>query len=316
MGRMQDALRKAAEERERRRRAAGGGVSNQSPPPSADSVPEAPPRRHSSEAETIRGAPIPPPAAQPRPGADRPAPKPAKDPWGAEPTRAHEIPQGSALAHVQPERRYEVDMRVVCFHAPNDPRAEQFRNIRTALLGLEPLPRTIMITSGQPGEGKSLATANLAASLVEGGRRRVLVVDANFRKPSQHLILAARNREGLSDTLADPSLEPATLVVGTAIPGVDLMSAGTQLSNPGALLAPVAVAGVLSTLEAAYDFVFVDVPAMNEFADASVVAGDVDGVMLVLQMQGPPRRSAEKAIQALEASRARILGGIVTNCRE
>ncbi|HMS18614.1 MAG TPA: CpsD/CapB family tyrosine-protein kinase, partial [Planctomycetota bacterium] len=214
------------------------------------------------------------------------------------------------------ERRFDVDQRVITFHKPNDPRAEQFRTIRTALLGLEPLPRTIMITSGSPKEGKSIATANLAASLVEGGRRRVLVVDANFRNPKQTEILAARSRGGLSDVLAGTIQDPRTVVVGTAIPGVDLLPAGADTTNPGALILPKAVAEVLAVLEPSYDFIFVDVPSLEEYADASVISGDVDGVLLVLQIQGPPRRAAEKAVEVLQAARARVLGVIATNSTE
>jgi capsular exopolysaccharide synthesis family protein len=173
-----------------------------------------------------------------------------------------------------------------------------------------------MITSGSPREGKSLATANLAASLVEGGRRRVLIVDANFRNPRQHEILAARSRGGLSEVLSGAIPDARTVVVGTAIQGVDLLPAGNDTHNPGSLILPKAVQEVLAVLEPSYDFIFVDVPSLDEFADASVVSGDVDGVLLVLQLQGPPRRAAERAVETLQAARARVLGVIATNSRE
>lgn len=326
MGRMQDALRKAAEERERKLRQRGADVAGEEvrgpvaapgsdplPPPPEGRQRTAPPPQADPErpADVSPAAPLP-----PGPPPERKDPRPDRGPAGRAAGAAVQRTGEQPVRSPASERRYGVDPRVVAFHAPNDPRAEQFRTIRTGLLGIEPLPRTVMVASGSPREGKSLAVANLAASLVEGGRRRVLIVDANFRNPAQDQILAARTGRGLSDILADPATDPGNCIVGTAIPGVDLLAAGTQLGNPGALLLPRAVADVLAVVEPAYDFVLVDVPSLEEYADASVVAGDVDGVLLVLQIDGPPRRAAERAVEILESARARVLGAIATNCRE
>lgn len=384
MGRMNDALRKAAEERERKRRQKSDRSSDTgstvapvapvevapteavavdpkvrtTPPPEEtlrDEKPVAPaavdsavdtPRRREPESRpepasrqrpdpepTPRVAPDPAPAARSgpvteRPAGDSPAPTPSASSGGSRAERARakarrerEAP-ASTPAPVRPEatpaaptrESKGVDPRVVCFHSPRDPRAEQMRGVRTSLLTMDTAPKSVAITSGSPGEGKSLACANLAASLVEGGSRRVLLVDANLRHPELHEIVAARVGPGLSDLMGGTSSDPSALVQETGIPGVDILCAGESLENPGSLLNPKALAGVLGLLEGSYDFVVVDTPALDEYADAAVMAPEVDGAILVCAVEGPPRAAAEKALDLLESARTRVLGVLATNC--
>jgi capsular exopolysaccharide synthesis family protein len=208
-----------------------------------------------------------------------------------------------------------VDPRIVTFHAPRDPRAEQIRGVRTSILSFDPIPKSIAVTSGSPGEGKSLTAVNLAASLVEGGRRRVLLVDANLRFPELATLCGAEDGLGLSDLMGGVTGDPIPLIRPTGIPGVELLGAGQSLENPGSLLNPRGLSGVLGLVEDGYDFVIVDTPALDEYADAAVLAPEVDGTVLVCQVEGPPRNQAEKALDLLAAARARVLGVIATNCR-
>ncbi len=189
------------------------------------------------------------------------------------------------------------------------------RGLRTTLLTMEQQPKSMAITSGASREGKSLACANLAASLVEGGSRRVLLVDANLRYPELDELVGAARTAGLSDLMGGSVSDVHSVVQPTLIPNVDLICAGTSLDNPGSLLNPKALAGVLGVVEDDYDAVIVDTPALDEYADAAVMAPEVDGAILVCQVEGPARNLAETALDLLESARARVLGIMATNCR-
>lgn len=344
MGRMNDALRKAAEERERKRRQKGDRGSDtdsvaapvapvdvaSDEPTAATEVPrpEAPtPPVASDEAVATPALPERPKAdAGPAPTEERPGKKQSRAERARAKARAHEERASEATSTMVPDapaalvepaplrHRDQVDPRVVCFHSPRDARAEQMRGVRTSLLTMDIAPKSVAVTSGSPDEGKSLACCNLAASLVEGGSRRVLLVDANLRHPELHEIVGVRPGSGLSDLMGGAATDPASLVQETRIPGVDILCAGESLENPGSLLNPKALAGVLGLLEGDYDFVVVDTPALDEYADAAVMAPEVDGAILVCAVEGPPRAAAEKALDLLESARTRILGILATNC--
>lgn len=357
MGRMNEALRKAAEERERKRR-----QKSRDSDTATTATPTVPRETAPNEAVTVEGRRADPPAqetvrpepaapaapAEPRPAArvvEPPAPaapetpaEPAR-PAATEPAepaaddlslaararekaRRERVREEAAPAAprpapepVRPTARQGVDDRVICYHSPRDPRSEQMRGIRTTLLTMDSQPKSVAITSGSPDEGKSLACVNLASSLVEGGTRRVLLVDANLRYPQLVGILGALDAAGLSDLMHGVVSDPKSLIQETGIPNVDLLTAGQSLDNPGSLLNPKALAGVLGLVEDDYDFVIVDTPALDEYADAAVMAPEVDGAILVCQVEGPPRSAAEKALDLLESARARILGLMATNCR-
>ncbi|MAG57456.1 MAG: hypothetical protein CMJ83_14285 [Planctomycetes bacterium] len=213
------------------------------------------------------------------------------------------------------ETSLHVDQRVVTYHEPRDGRAEQIRGIRTSLLSLDPAPNSVVITSGSPNEGKSLACVNLAAALVEGGRRRVLLVDANLRYPQLPDLCGGTSGLGLSDLMNGAISDPKDAIIPTGIPGVELLPAGESLDNPGSLLNPKALSGVLELVEDRFDFVIVDTPALDEYADAAVMAPEADGAILIVQVAGPPRAQAEKALDLLESARARVLGVVAMNCR-
>jgi capsular exopolysaccharide synthesis family protein len=321
---MQDALRKAAEERDRRRRRepvdGGPGLAPDVPamPPSPGSSHASLPLRSLTAELPARAVTVePPPArtAEPPPRSASPVSAAPAASAGGRAARAlsklGEMPEPAT-----PQRRSAVvDPRIITFHKPRDPRSEAFRSIRASLLTMDAAPKSILITSGSREEGKSLAASNLAASMVENGNRRVLLIDANLRNPELDVLLAARSGPGLSDLLDGRADDLASLIEPTGIPNVDLLSCGTVLDNPGALLQPMSFSGVLWMLERDYDLIIVDSPALEDVADAAVLAPEVDGVVLVVAVEGPSRSGSERAIELLEAARARILGAIAMNCR-
>lgn len=208
-----------------------------------------------------------------------------------------------------------VDERVVSFHAPRDRRAEQFRGVRTAIQSSQPPVKTILVTSAEEGEGKTVVTANLGASFAETGHGRVLVVDGNLRSPTLDMVLAGRDDVGLADCLVNRGLDPHPLVQPTPIPGVDLLPAGRARENPGSLLTPGALHRGLGPLLERYDVVLIDAPSLEIYTDAQVMAQDVDGCVVVVRLEGTSRTHVLRAIEMLDAVDARVLGTVVTHER-
>lgn len=186
MGRIDDALKKAAEERDRRRR---GGE--------AEPLPADAPVAASADAADEAPA-----AAAPASSASRPA------------------------ARSAPSTSGRVDERVVAFHSPGDRRAEEFRRVRTGLLSEKPRRQVVLLTSGEEDEGKSLVVANLAASLAETGGAKVLVIDADLRAGMMTALLGGRAGPGFADCLGKEARSPKGLIAPTGVPGVDLLGGG------------------------------------------------------------------------------------------
>jgi capsular exopolysaccharide synthesis family protein len=226
-------------------------------------------------------------------------------------------------AHPEPEAaRTEVadapgTPDAIVYTDPRSPAAEAYRTLRTnvqALLNPSEGRRlqTILVTSAGAGEGKSEAIANLATSFAQGGLR-VVVVDADLRLPAQHLRFALPNVTGLTDYIArGGATEPIPLQL-TVIPGLRILTSGVEPSSPADILASGRLDLLLATARNDADIVLVDCPPVCAFADASVLATRVDGVVIVVGAGVVKRDLARQARAQLEAVRANVLGVVVTN---
>ena len=169
--------------------------------------------------------------------------------------------------------------------------------------------RSILITSPEPGEGKSAIVANLAQALANAGRR-VVVVDANLRRPIMHRILDVSNKVGLSNVLSQEwTVKEA--VQTTRMPGVWVLTSGTPHPNPAQLLNSAGMPGLFEELAAPFDVILLDSPPVLAVADATLLAPLVDGVLLTVGRAQTKRDSIEAAIEQLAGVKARLLGVIV-----
>jgi capsular exopolysaccharide synthesis family protein len=291
MGRMQDALKKAAEERERKRLMESHGAPAAPPPaedvPSFDRPLEARPEPR-TEPRSV--------AAPPRAPERRGKPERAPTPHPVAPSAPH---------------RHGVDERLIVFHLPSDERAEELRKVRANLLSFDPRPRTIMVTSGAPREGKSLLAANLALTLLEMGEREVLLVDANLRHPELASLLGTRSSPGVCEVIAADAAAIDSAIVDTGVPGLKLLPAGAAGVAAARQLQPDMLKGMLDRLRDRFAFVIVDTPATCDYADAVLMSNDVDGVLVVVKVGGGRRKATRTALDALEGSKARILGTVI-----
>jgi capsular exopolysaccharide synthesis family protein len=205
---------------------------------------------------------------------------------------------------------------VVTYTKPRSPTAEAYRTLRTNLQFAAPELRRLLLSSAGPNEGKSTAVANLAVVMAQGGTK-VIVVDCDLRRPSQHTLFQLRNGTGLTTLLLGPAGRPATEpdlpLQPTAVEGLWLLASGPLPPNPAELLASSRLEDVLARLDQRADVLLIDSPPVVPFADAAMLCRNTDGVVLVVGAGTVKRDLARKAKAQLEAVGAPMLGTIVVN---
>jgi len=193
------------------------------------------------------------------------------------------------------------------------PLAEAFRSLRTSVLLSTPgaPPRTLLITSSQPGEGKTTVSINLAIVLSQLGKR-VLLVDSDMRKPRIGILLKLPpSEQGLSTYLAGQcSLEEA--VVSTAVPNLFVLPCGPFAPNPAELISS-GLQKLLAQTQELYDYVLFDSPPILHVTDGRIIACKVDAVVLVLHGGSTPRQVVNQAKRYLLDVNAHVIGVVVNN---
>jgi succinoglycan biosynthesis transport protein ExoP len=177
--------------------------------------------------------------------------------------------------------------------------------------------RSIAITSGRAGEGKTTTVANLAIALAEIGRR-VLVVEADFRRPALQRELVPDRREPMRPGFSNYLVEAVSLddvIVPTPSPGIDLIPAGPLPPSPSALLESRRGLTAVSDLLERADIVLFDCPPLNVGADASVIAGWADGTIVVVDLATSTDQTVRDALRQLDAVQATVTGLVINHDR-
>jgi len=195
---------------------------------------------------------------------------------------------------------------------PQSSFSEAYRSVRTALQFATDhgVPRTLLVTSTGPGEGKSTTALALARNLTQLGKR-VLLVDADLRNPSLHRTLGIRVEVGLSNLLAG-ACTFAEAVQASGVPQLDVIPAGPLPPNPAELLAGSKLVSLLTVGSERYDHVIVDGPPVLGLADAPILSNAVDGTLLVVCSGATKISAAQSALKRLLVARARIVGVLLT----
>jgi capsular exopolysaccharide synthesis family protein len=205
------------------------------------------------------------------------------------------------------------NVELIVHYAPESALAENYRSLRTALLLSSPqaLLKKIQVTSPLQGEGKSSTISNLAISLAHMGKR-VLLIDADLRRPRQHRLFNLKNHLGLTNYLA-LDLQLDKLVKETMVPNLFLINSGPIPPNPAELLSSEKMARLLEEMASRYDFVLIDTPPVLAVTDAQIVGKMVDGLVLVVQAERTPREALIQTRELLDLLKIRTLG-VVVNC--
>jgi capsular exopolysaccharide synthesis family protein len=195
---------------------------------------------------------------------------------------------------------------------PLDPAAEAYRNLRMNLMFMsteeEPI-RSVLFTSPGPGEGKSTTTVNFAVMLAQQGQR-VLLIDADLRRPSLHRSLDLLREPGLTNLLVgDATVREA--IRPSVLPNLDVLPSGPFPPNPSELLNSKAMKRLLEEFEGRYSQVIVDSPPMLAVTDGAVLAQHTDGVVLVLRSGETEQRAAERSVDQLRRLNVRVFGAVL-----
>jgi len=187
--------------------------------------------------------------------------------------------------------------------------AEAFRVLRTNIDFFSPdhQLKTLLITSPGPGEGKSTTAANLALVMAQINKK-IALIDTDLRWPSLHKVFGIKNETGLTNVLAGrASVESAI----RKIYGINLITAGPLPPNPSELLSSQRMEEIWKNLKQTYDLIIVDSPPVNLVSDAAIVAGKVDGTVLVIESGQTRIDCAREAKEQLQKVRANIIGVIL-----
>lgn len=191
--------------------------------------------------------------------------------------------------------------------------SEAFRGLRTSVLlsSAERPPRTLLVSSAQPGEGKTTISTNVALSLAQLGHR-VLLIDADLRRPSVHKMLQLPNSPGLVSYLTGQS-DWQSLVQPSAAPGLDVFVCGPIPPNPAELLSSERMRNLIQQAAARYPFVLLDSPPLLNVADSRILATLVEGVVLVVKASGTARDVVRRAHVYARNVGANVIGVVLNN---
>jgi non-specific protein-tyrosine kinase len=197
---------------------------------------------------------------------------------------------------------------------PRSPVSEAYRTLRTNLdfADLDQSLKTLVVTSAGVGEGKSTTLANLAVVSAQAGRK-VVLVDADLRRPALHQLFGLGNESGLTTAMVDDSALAEPPLQAGGVEGLSVLTSGPLPPNPADLMGSRRMEEVIAALAGEADQVFFDTPPVVAVTDAAVLATKVDGVLLVVSAGKTRRESARTAVQRLEQINARLVGTVLTN---
>ena len=192
--------------------------------------------------------------------------------------------------------------------------AESYRQLRTALLlsSAGHAPRTLLITSSQPAEGKTTTSVNTAISLSQTGAS-VLIVDADLRRPRVHRVFGLKNNAGLSNYLAGDG-DLASLIQ-VAIPNLYVLPVGPLPPNPAELLGSAKMKNLVEVLSTNFDYLVIDSPPVSSFADSLILSALVEGVIIVVKGGTTAREMAQRTKAHLQSVGAKILGVVINQVK-
>ena len=307
MSRVDEALRRAAEQRAAAERGAGQGNVNATSAGVVDTFPE----EAAPEAPTPPKA-LKPPSSEPSleidldgPGARR---EPEADAAQEEPRagRGRRRSQGSIFDRIDSR----LTEKVVIDQNMMPASREQYRHLAAVLhdaQGSKGL-KVIMIVSASAGEGKTLTASNLALTFSESYQRRVLLIDADLRRPALHGVFRIDSASGLTDGLADPH---AKLTVRQVSPRLAVLPAGRPSSDPMAGLTSDRMRQLLSEARDSFDWVIIDTPPLGILPDAHLLTSMVEGAVLVIRAGSTPHELVRRAVEAV--GRSRIIGVVLNS---
>jgi capsular exopolysaccharide synthesis family protein len=198
------------------------------------------------------------------------------------------------------------------YHRPGSTEAEAYRLVRTSLFVCAGprRERVIQVTSPEPGDGKTTLASNLAIAMAQSGKK-VLLIDADLRRPTVHKLFRASREIGMVDVLAG-NIDLLTAVQGTTATGLSLLTAGESPVNPAELLSSARFAEMVEQARQEFDFVLIDTPPLLAVSDPCIVSPQCDALLLVVRMMKNRRLAVKRSRELLETQGIHVIG-VVAN---
>jgi capsular exopolysaccharide synthesis family protein len=227
---------------------------------------------------------------------------------GKIPQIVDESSKSSSLFRRKTNSEFALNRQLV---SPDSRGADAFRLLRTSLVfgDGDEHRQVLCVTSPNPGDGKSTMTGNLSVSLGQLGRR-VLIIDCDLRRPSQHELFGMENDRGLTTILSE-KLDPSDLIKATPHNNVYVLPRGESVENPAEFLATGEFAQLIDSLREKYDHIFLDCPPVLPVVDVLAIASLADGVLVVIRVERTTQLQAQAACSALKQAGASLTGVVV-----
>lgn len=193
---------------------------------------------------------------------------------------------------------------------PKSVEAESYRTLRTNIMysSFDKEIKRILVTSSEPGEGKSTTSGNLALAFAQD-EKKVILIDCDLRKPSLHKKFRISNNRGLSDVIIDRDKLNKCIQKRTEY--LDILTAGKIPPNPSEMLGSEAMSSLLDELSNIYDVIILDSPPVLAVTDAQILSTKVDGTVLVVRAEKTKKDTVLAAKGVLDKVNANILGTVL-----
>ena len=203
--------------------------------------------------------------------------------------------------------------RLMTKENPKSPVSESYRSLRTNLLYSSPKkePKTILVSSAGPGEGKTTTVANLAITYANLGKK-TLLIDTDLRRPVVHNVFEMNREDGITNYLAHATDNYKSLIKKTSIKNLNVITAGVIPPNPSELLGSDRMTSFIKKIEKEWDIILFDSPPLVAVTDATMISKEIDMIVMVVKVGHTDKKAFEHTINNLRNVNA-PLGGIILN---
>jgi capsular exopolysaccharide synthesis family protein len=207
--------------------------------------------------------------------------------------------------------------RLITYEDPKSPISESYRSLRTNVVyaSVDKKIKSLLISSSQPGEGKSTTTANLAIAFAQL-RKRTLLIDADLRKPVQHNVFGHPRGPGLSEFLIGEVGDINSIIHKTKVENLFILTAGGLPPNPSELLGSDLMSQLVDQLEQEWDMILLDSPPIVAVTDASMISGEIDAIVLVVKAGHTERSAVDRALDMIRNVKAPLIGAILNGASQ
>lgn len=216
--------------------------------------------------------------------------------------------RGSYVVQVDED---EVDASIVTKHDPKSPIAEAYRSLRTKFqfATIKQKPRTVMVTSSVPAEGKTTTAVNMAVTMADSGMR-VLILDTDLRRPNVHRVLKMERGTGLADVLRE-GLDVRSVIRPTRVENLWMISSGRVPPNPSELIGSERMRRVVAQLGNSFDIVLCDAPSILVVTDPVLLSSQVDTTLMVVAAEKSTRETILRAKDLLSTAESPVAGVVL-----